>query len=561
MQKLENLFVFLDTEQLGNMYFGKPEETPMKATLKIRNDNNVFQIDELRISVDVIDIKSKFNLFSEEYILTNLAVGETSSYELDFSNIQLYGTFDVIITAKMGDAETVSGTKIARIPLAERQDDFLAINTHVAFATDNRQDVELDLVKKVGCGWVMDDLLWVACEREKGKFEIPECYRNFANICKKEGLRTRFLLDARGPQLFYGEGSHPIQEEQIKHFARYCAEVAREFKGYGCAYEICSEWDHQTKQRKNQCINTPQAYARLLKASYEAIKAEDPDAFAMHAATGRMDLKFILGIQEEIGGGYTDALAIHPYPYHLFPISPAYVCTQTWMNILDHFDIYGKLSDMYFGGVPIWNTESGWSTCIEHDNGCTEILQAAYYLQFYLLSKCNKHMDKITFYMLADGGYNTRDYEQMLGLLGCSRKVKETDVPYLIKPAFGVLPVMANLLWDIEFERQIVLDDRLVVYQYHNSEGKYVTAFFTMEEICGDVVIGNNEFTDSDKAYDMFSNKVAPNVKDGKTSFFACDYPIMLFTDKPIENISFENLQNIKEISDAEYTFSIMPTE
>jgi len=560
VQNLENLFVFLDTEQLGNMYFGNPEETPMKATLKIRNDNNVFQIDELRISVDVVDIKSRFNMFCEEYILTNLVAGETSCYEIDFSSIRIYGTFDVIIKIKMGEAESVSQTKIARVPVAERQIDFLAVNTHAAFATDNRQDLELELVKKAGCGWVMDDLLWVACEREKGKFEIPECYRKFARTAKEFGMRTRFLLDARGPQSFYGEGSHPIQEEQIKHFAYYCAQVAKEFKGMGCAYEICSEWDHQTKQRKNQCINTPQAYAKLLKASYEAIKAEDPEAFAMHAATGRLDIKFVLGIYETIGAGYTDAIAIHPYPYHLFPISPAYVCTQTWLSILDQFDIYGKISDMCFGGIPIWNTESGWSTCIEHVNGCTEILQAAYYLQFFLLSKCNKHMDKITFYMLADGGNNPRDYEQKLGLLGCGRKIEENDVPYLIKPAYGVLPVMANLLWDIEFEKSIVLDDRLTIYQYHNSQGKYVTAFFTMEEICGDIVISKDEFTNNDMAYDMFSNKTKPKTQDDKVVFFASDYPVMLFTDKPIENISFENLQNIKEISKDEYTFSIMPT-
>ena len=39
-----------------------------------------------------------------------------------------------------------------------------------------------------------------------------------------------------------------------------------------------------------------------------------------------------------------------------------------------------------------------------------------------------------------------------------------------------------------------------------------------------------------------------PKTEDGKVSFFACDYPVVLFTDKPIENISFGNLQNVKDI-------------
>lgn len=559
MQESNNLFIFLDTQQLGNMYFGKIAETPMNAVLKFRNDSEN-TIDKLNVSINVTDIKSKAKLFSQEFVIEGLVPKQDSCCAVDFSNIKLYGTFDVVISAEWAENKATYQTKMARVPVAERQIDFLGINTHVSMRSEDLQKIDADLLKKAGCGWIMDDLTWVMCEREKGKFEIPETHRKFAEICKEAGLRIRFLLDARGPQEFYGTGSHPIQDEQIKHFARYCAAVAREFKGYGCAYEVCSEWDHQTKQRKNMHINTPQAYTKLLKASYEAIKAEDPDAIVMHAATGRLDAKFILGIAEAGGAGYTDALVTHPYPYHLFPVSPAYVCTQTWMNLLDQFKVYEVFSEKFFGGVPIWNTESGWSTCINHVNGCTEILQAAYYLQFYLLSKCSKLMDKITFYMLEDINRNWSDYESMLGLLGTIREGEENDVTYLIKPAYGVLPVMANLLWDIEFERQIVLDDCLTVYQYRNSEGKCVTAFFTMEEVCGDILIGNNEFTDNDNAYDMFSNKVTAKIsQDGRAQFFASDYPIILITDKTVENISFENIQNIRDMSNDDYTYSIMP--
>ena len=161
--------------------------------------------------------------------------------------------------------------------------------------------------------------------------------------------------------------------------------------------------------------------------------------------------------------------------------------------------------------------------------------------------------------MLSDAGDNPEDYEQKLGLLGWHHKKNETDVPYLIKPAFGVLPVMANLLWDIEFEREIILDDQLIIYQYHNSEGKYLTAIFTMEEVCGNVKISAEEFTDKDIAYDMFSNKIKPISEDGKAVFFASDYPILLFTDKPIKDISFDDLKNINEVPQDTYTFSIMP--
>jgi len=547
MLSLDKLFVFLDTEQLGNMYFGNPKITPMKATLKVRNDSEAI-FDELRISINVADFRSNIELFFEEYILTNIDAGEMSCCEVDFSEINIYGTFDVKITIKGETASAVSHTKIARVPVAERQIDYLAINTHIAAHAGEGQDIGIDLVKKAGCGWIMEDMLWCQCEHEKGVFNIPEDHKIFAEKCKEAGLKIRFNMDARGPQAFYAEGSHPVKDVQIEQFARYCTEVAKQFKGYNCAYEICSEWDHQCKAQKSETENSPEAYSKLLQASYKAIKAVEPEAMVMHAGSCRCNSKWMKRMLEAGGAGYTDALVIHPYPYHLFQISPAYTCTQTWMSILDMFNEYERLSNKYCGGIPVWNTESGWSTCTEFVNGCTEILQAAYTLQLYLVSKCNKLMDKMNLYMLSDGGKDLANYEHMLGLVGVGRKDREDDVPYLVKPAYCTLPVMANLLWDIEFVKSFEINDYLSIYQYRNSNGKYVTAFFTMEGIFCELSVDIDVFTNKDSAYDMYSNKMKPVVKEDRVVFPASDYPIMLFTDKPVEDFGIGNMQNMKDI-------------
>lgn len=83
----------------------------------------------------------------------------------------------------------------------------------------------------------------------------------------------------------------------------------------------------------------------------------------------------------------------------------------------DQFEAYEELSNEYCGGMPIWNTESGWSSCCDNVDGCTEIQYAAYTLQLYLLSKCAKLVEKMNIYKLSDGGHNTKDYEQMLGIV------------------------------------------------------------------------------------------------------------------------------------------------
>ena len=549
MQELKDLFIFLDTKQLGNMYFGSPKETPMKATLQLRNDSQK-EIGEIVVSIDLFDVKNKSIVFSQKYNFTGLLSKETAYCEVDFSEIKIYGVFEATVRAANGENEAVYKTKIARVVEAEKQDDFLAINTHIAAHAGEIMDKGVELVKKAGCGWILDDLQWWQCETEKGNFHIPETYRIFAEKCKEAGLRVRYNMDDRGIQNIYDDADtwHSITDEQLKHFTEYCAKVAREFKGLGYAYEICSEWDHQCKARKCESTHTPEAYAKIIKASSRAIKAEDPDATILSVGNARCNVKWVRRALEAGAGDAIDALAIHPYHYYLFPVSPAYTCTQSWMNTLDQFNAYEELSQEYCGGIPIWNTESGWSSCEENVDGCTEIQQAAYTLQLYLLSKCAKLVNKMTIYKLSDGGYNTKDYEQMLGIVGCSNKDGENGVDHLVKPAYCVMPVAANLLSDIEFEKQVCIHDNLVIYQYRNSNGKYVTAFFTLEDLCGEVSINSSEFTEKDIAYDMFSNKIKPKQDGDKVNFFACDYPIMLFTDKPIENFEFGNLQNVKEI-------------
>jgi len=549
MQELKDLFIFLNTKQLGNMYFGSPKETPMKATLQVRNDCGE-NIEELKISIEAFDIKNRAKVFFEEYTIALLSSKEISYYEVDFSKIKIYGVFEVTVKAVNSEKEAVYKTKIARVVEAEKQDDFLAINTHIAAHAGEIMDKGVELVKKAGCGWILDDLQWWQCETEKGNFHIPETYRIFAEKCKEAGLRVRYNMDDRGIQNIYDDADtwHSITDEQLKHFTEYCAKVAREFKGLGYAYEICSEWDHQCKARKCESTHTPEAYAKIIKASSRAIKAEDPDATILSVGNARCNVKWVRRALEAGAGDAIDALAIHPYHYYLFPVSPAYTCTQSWMNTLDQFKAYEELSREYCGGIPIWNTESGWSSCEENVDGCTEIQQAAYTLQLYLLSKCAKLVNKMTIYKLSDGGHNTKDYEQMLGIVGVATPQFEGDVDHLVKPAYCVMPVAANLLSDIEFEKQVCIHDNLVIYQYRNSKGKYLTAFFTLEELCGDVSVSCSEFTENDVAYDMFSNKIKPKLQDGKMVFFASDYPVMLFTDKPIVDISFGNLQNVKDI-------------
>jgi hypothetical protein len=142
-----------------------------------------------------------------------------------------------------------------------------------------------------------------------------------------------------------------IDEEFIKNFSETAAEAAKKFGSNVAAYEIWNEQDHHSSA---SIYLYPEDYGKLLKAAYEAIKANSSSQVIVGGlASG--DVSYLT----KMGSISADGVGVHPYIINI-PMLKA------------------KISE-YQGasqGKPLWITEFGWETPNESD-------QADYLVQAY----------------------------------------------------------------------------------------------------------------------------------------------------------------------------------
>lgn len=141
-----------------------------------------------------------------------------------------------------------------------------------------------------------------------------------------------------------------------------------------------------------------QLYAKLLIASYDAIKAEWPEVNVVGFATGgssSADVGFIANVHandSRVGLSY-DILSTHPYttpePIETISIRP----WGSYSAIDNHNIIRQVMEDSHSASKPVWYTELNWSISraeggrySEQPAAIPSLLQAAYYIRGYAMA-------------------------------------------------------------------------------------------------------------------------------------------------------------------------------
>ncbi|MEA2518877.1 MAG: large repetitive protein, partial [Chloroflexota bacterium] len=131
-------------------------------------------------------------------------------------------------------------------------------------------------------------------------------------------------------------------------FAAYAKAVVHRYKDRVHTWEV---WNEENSAIFWKSGVSAAGYAALLKATYAAIKAEDPTATVLLGGTVGFDRPFMDGIAAAGAWSSFDALAIHTYVAG----QPETSMVVTW---LDNARAYMAAK----GAKPIWVTEFGWST-------------------------------------------------------------------------------------------------------------------------------------------------------------------------------------------------------
>ncbi|MGI5868200.1 MAG: hypothetical protein ACOX9C_01970 [Kiritimatiellia bacterium] len=196
--------------------------------------------------------------------------------------------------------------------------------------------------KDAGLGWVRCDFDWDQIEREEGVWDFSKLDGVVA-AAESEGIQ---LL----PILGY---SVPWAKPTYRHLDRWTNYVCRVVGRYRRRLPVVEVWNEQNLGSFWFGDPNPTNYLALLKATYEAVKAIDPEIKVSFGGTSRVPLDYIGEIYGLDGAGCFDILSIHPYT---FPRRP-----EGMMDVQIE-ELRALMEENGDADKPVWITEIGWST-------------------------------------------------------------------------------------------------------------------------------------------------------------------------------------------------------
>jgi len=236
-----------------------------------------------------------------------------------------------------------------------------------------------DLVKRLGFGWVKQQVRWEYAEPQPGAIQWQEM-DSIVDTMNGNGINVMFSVVTSPPwtrPTLGGTGGPP---EDFQLFANFLGAIAGRYCGRLQAIEV---WNEQNLRREWEGFPLePASYMELLKRSYNSIKGACPTMLVISGATTPAgysdvafdDIDYLRGMYQNGLKQYSDGIGIHPSGF----ANPPSVTFQDWesgnytaLSHVNHRSFY-FLSTLResrrvmeeFGdtGKRLWPTEFGWGS-------------------------------------------------------------------------------------------------------------------------------------------------------------------------------------------------------
>jgi uncharacterized protein YraI len=236
-----------------------------------------------------------------------------------------------------------------------------------------------DLVKRLGFGWVKQQVRWEYAEPQPGAVQWQEMDA-IVDAMSSNGINLMFSVVTSPPwsrPTLGGTGGPP---EDFQLFANFLGGIAGRYCGRLQAVEV---WNEQNLRREWEGFPLePASYMDLLKRSYNAIKGACPAMLVISGATTPAgysdvafdDIDYLRGMYQNGLKQYSDGIGIHPSGF----ANPPSVTFQDWesgnytaLSHVNHRSFY-FLSTLResrrvmeeFGDTAkrLWPTEFGWGS-------------------------------------------------------------------------------------------------------------------------------------------------------------------------------------------------------
>lgn len=263
-------------------------------------------------------------------------------------------TAALVLIALLAGAQPATSSSTLTVPFA------LGIATGASPLAATRAQVDSTMagIAAAGGQWVRFDVVWNNVEAKPDRYSWgPE--DRAIEAARAKGLHVDAIIDY-APSWAKVDG----QPDPIA-YASFAAATAERYSRLGVeTYEI---WNEENLASSWGDQVDPMAYGTLLKASYEAIKAVDPNAIVLLGGLGTAQnvsngesispYSFLSDLYSLGFGAYFDAANVHPYSFPDFPAT-----ADSW-NPFWQLPQYHELMASYgYGDKQIWITEFGAPT-------------------------------------------------------------------------------------------------------------------------------------------------------------------------------------------------------
>lgn len=368
------------------------------------------------------------------------------------------GYYQLQITAELDGAQIATETTdlalLSPFDVTEVEDSPFGTVPH-ALREDNFD--KMALIAKMGAKNVREAATWGSIEQDPGEYTFDR-YDGLRQAQIANGLNWLPVASYTNP--FYDGNATPYTDEGRAGYGNFAAAVADHYRDQVEWIEIYNEFNIKVFGARGGSPANGQAdyYFPLLKASYERIKAANPDITVVGGATSSVPLDWLEELFALGGLEYMDAISVHPYIFPGEPEEGAELIAGLASLIREYND--GEL-------IPIWITEQGYPTN-KHAEGVSEPEQAENLVRSYV-TMFSAGVDRFFWYNFMNKGLNQTNREHEYGII---RRFSDPRGPYVPKPAYVGYATMARQLTGATYDRAEDLADGLQSHVFDADDGE-----------------------------------------------------------------------------------------
>lgn len=502
----------ISSEYTGNI-FSECDDIMLYHNIENKTANTV------KASYDYRVYDEQGNLYCERKITKNISAKAQDTLTISMKNPKVYGTYKVVITEKTDStqSEYKSEFSVSKKLDESFKNSMYGICQQVAGGNVGEADEVINVMSDTGLGILRDELRWDIIEKSPGVYEIPEEKLNEINLIADSGKDIMLVLCYWNP--LYDNGMTPHTDEGITAFANYAAYLASTLKGKVKYFEVWNEYN--AMPLFNNGYEPPETYAKMLKATYTAIKEVNKDAVVVGIGTGDINKEFAKTVFDNGGYDYLDAVSVHAYDW-----SGKFDEVELKSQVLEFKELmsnYGEVKPLYFTEIG-WSTFDGGNTRLpgwaKNAYPYTEEEQAATSVFVNAYCKANNLCDMLLQYCMYDKE-DKCDIEENLGI--CDMWNSRKNVPGGAKKSYLATSAFNYFVGNAEF-KSITEDGRNYGFFYYNNELDRDVLLLASGE-------GQNDMSfsfdcDTVDVFDMYGNlKEALTSDDGNFSFKVCEIP------------------------------------